>query len=68
MLERNSKNLMRIANEEKQIVHAMNMHNSEYVMICAMENNYISNTLKKLLLQSNLHSSYISYKMIKRES
>ena len=34
MLERNSKKLMRIANESKQRIFAMDMHDSDYVMTC----------------------------------
>ena len=38
------------------------MHDSDYVMNCTTAIPYISNTLKKLLLQSDLHSSYIQTK------
>ena len=58
MLERNKK-FMRIENESKQAIHAMDTHDSEYVMTCTTAINSISNTLKKLLVQSDLHSSYI---------
>ena len=34
MLERNSKNLVVIVNESKQIINAMDMHDSYYVMTC----------------------------------
>ena len=34
MLERNSKNLVVIVNESKQIINAMDMHDSDYVMTC----------------------------------
>ena len=40
------------------MIHAMDMHDSEYVMTCTTTINSISNTLKKLLLQYDLHSSY----------
>ena len=37
----------------------MDLHDSDYVMTCNTTISFISNTLKKLLLQSYLHSSYI---------
>ena len=58
VLELNSNNLKIIANEEKQIIHAMDMHYSYYVMNFSAAIPSISNTLKKLLLQYDLHSSY----------
>ena len=62
MLERNSNNLKIIDNEAKQRIHAINMHDSYYVMNCTTTILYISNKLKKLLLQSYLHLSYIQIK------
>ena len=59
MLEHNSMKLTRVANESKQITNATDMHDSKYVMTCNTAITSISNTLKKLLLQSNFHSSYI---------
>ena len=38
----------------------MDMYDSDYVMTCNTAITSISNTLKKLLLQSNFHSSYIN--------
>ena len=55
MLERNSNKLKRIENEAKQIIHSMDMHDSDYVITCTTEITSISNILKKLLLQSDLH-------------
>ena len=40
----------------------MYMHDSDYVMTCTNTIISISNTLKKLSLQSDLHSSYIQTK------
>ena len=34
ILERNSNHLSRIANNAKQIIHAMDVHDSDFVMIC----------------------------------
>ena len=59
MLEHNSMKLTRVANESKQRTNATDMHDSKYVMTCNTAITSISNTLKKLLLQSNFHSSYI---------
>ena len=58
-LERNSNNLLRIGNSAKQRMHATDMHDSNYVMIYTTEIISISNTLKKLLIPLDLHSSYI---------
>ena len=58
VLELNSNNSKMISNEVKQIIHAIDMHDSEYFMTCTTAISYISNTLKKLLLQYDLHSSY----------
>ena len=38
------------------------MHDSDYVMACTTAIDSISNTLKKLLLRSDLNSSYIQTK------
>ena len=57
-MERNSNNLKIIYNGEKQTIHAMDMHYSYCVMTCTIKITFTSNTLKKLLLQYNLHSSY----------
>ena len=34
ILELNSNNLLRTDNEAKQIIHAMDMHNLDYIMTC----------------------------------
>ena len=59
MLEQNSNNLMRISNKAKQTIHAMDIHDSEYVMTCTTKINSISNIFKNLLLRSDLNSFYI---------
>ena len=51
VLECNSNNIKIIDNEEKQRIHEMNMHGSDYVMNYTTTIPSISNTLKKLLLQ-----------------
>ena len=51
MLECNSNNLKIIVNKSKQIIHAKDMHDSEYVLNCTTAVPSISNTLNKLLLQ-----------------
>ena len=59
MLELNSNNLMRIANEAKQRINEMYIHDSYYVINCNSAVNSILNTLMKLLLHSDLNSYYI---------
>ena len=59
ILECNTKNLAKLPIAVKQIIHAEVTDNSEYFMICINTIPSTSNTLKKLLLQKNLHSSYI---------
>ena len=49
-----------IANED--FFNAVDIHDSDYVMNCTTAITSISNTLKKLLLQSDFHSSYIQTK------
>ena len=67
MLELNSNKLKRIVNETKQIIHEMDMHDSDYVMTCTTAISFISNTLKKLLLHSYSHIYYIQTKYNGRE-
>ena len=67
MLEKNSNNSNIIANEAKPIIHAMGMHDSDYVMTCTTAITSISNKLKKLLLHYDLHSSYNRTKYIGEE-
>ena len=55
ILERNINNLLRIENEAKQIIHAMDNTDSGYIMTCNTATYSISNTLKKLWIQSYLH-------------
>ena len=59
ILKHNSVNLSINTNNSKQVIHAIHMHDSEYVMICTTEISYISNTLKNLLIPSDFHSYYI---------
>ena len=59
ILERNSNNLSRIANNVKQKIHSMDMHDSDYVLIFTTGIPYISNTLNKLWIPSDFHSSYM---------
>ena len=59
MLERNSNNLFIIENEVKQIIHAMDMNDSDYVMTFTTAIPSISINLNKLWIKSGFHSSYI---------
>ena len=59
MLELNSNNLQRISNESEQIIYSMDMNYLDYVMTFTTAITSISNTIKKFLLQSDFHSSYI---------
>ena len=58
VLEQNPNDLKIISNEAKQIINAMYMHDSDYVMNCTTAITSISNTLKNVLLRYNLHSLY----------
>ena len=55
VLECNSNILNIIANEAKQIIHAMCIYDSYYVMNYTTAIPSTSNTLNKLLLQYDLH-------------
>ena len=59
ILECNLNNLLRLANETKQIVWAMDIYYLDYVMTCNKEISLISNTVKKLWLPSDLYSSHL---------
>ena len=59
ILERNLNNLSTIANNAKQIIYAMDMHDSDYIMIFTTEITSIPNNLKKLWIKSYVHSYYI---------
>ena len=59
MLECNSKNLIRIVDEAKQRINAMDMHDSDYVIIFTTLITSISKTLNNLWMPSEYHSSYI---------
>ena len=59
ILECNNNNLAKILNEVKQIIHAKETDNSDYVMTCINKITSTSNTLKKFSLHKSLHSSYI---------
>ena len=62
ILERNSNSLKEIPNSAKERIHQEETHDSEYVITCNTTIPSISNTLKKLWLQSIFHSSYIQTK------
>ena len=59
ILECNFNNLAKLTNEVKQIIHAEETDNSDYVMTCTNTIPSISNTLNKLLLHKIIYSSYI---------
>ena len=59
IIEHNSKKLRSEPNEEKQRIHAINMHQSYFVMDCYVETSSLANTINKLHIQSDLHSGYI---------
>ena len=50
---------MRIAKNTKQRIHATDMHDKDYGMICTTAITSISSTLKNFWIPSYLHSSYI---------
>ena len=60
ILERNPNNKSIISNEAKQIIHTMDMNDSDYVMLCTTVIFFrIKHPLKGFFTQSYLHSSYI---------
>ena len=67
ILERNSNNLRKITNLEKQRIHAEETHDSDYIMTFNTTINFISNTLNNLLSHSSLHYSYIQTKYNDKE-
>ena len=59
ILEHNSTELSIVPNEVKQIMHAIDMHDSEYVMSCYTSITYVANTVKKLHIMSDLNYGHI---------
>ena len=59
ILEINSNKLLIIDNEAKQIIHAIDMHDSDFFMTITTAIPSVSNTLNKLWIHSDLHSYYI---------
>ena len=58
ILECNTNSLAKLPNEAELRIHAEETDNSEYVITCMNIIPSTSNTLKKLLLNKMLHSSY----------
>ena len=50
---------MSVPNEEKLIIHAINIHKPEFVMVCYTSIPFVENTLKKFRIVSGFHSVYI---------
>ena len=67
ILECSSNILKKIPNLVKQRIHVEEAHNSDYVMTGITTIPSISNTLKKLLFRSSLHSSYFQNKYNDKE-
>ena len=59
ILEHNSNNLSSVPNKSKQIIHVVNIHESEFFMACYTSTNSVENALNKLYIQSDLNSGYI---------
>ena len=59
ILECNDNNLAKLTNDVKQITHTEETDNSEKVMTCINTITSTSNTLKNLVVDKSLHSSYI---------
>ena len=66
-LECNVNNLAKLPNEVKQIIHAEETYNSDFVMTCINTITSTSNTLKNLLLNKSLHFSYIQREFNEKE-
>ena len=59
ILECNTNNFVKLPNQVKQIIHAEEAYNLDYVMTCINTIPSTSNTLKNLILNKILYSSYI---------
>ena len=59
ILECNMNNLAKIPNDIKQIINAEETDNSDKVTTCINTIPSTSNTLKNLVVNKSLHSSYI---------
>ena len=59
--------MAKLPNEVKQIIHAEETDNSDFVMTCINKIPSTSNTLKKLLLHRSLHCSFIKTKYNDKE-
>ena len=59
ILEHNSKNLSIVPNEAKQIINAINMHDSDFVMAFYTSINSVENTINKFHIVSDLNFGYI---------
>ena len=57
--QHNSKHLSSVHNEDKQRIHAIDIHKSDFVMDFYTEISYVSNTITKFHVQSYLHHGYI---------
>ena len=56
ILEHNSKHLSGVSNEEKQIIHGINILKTDFVMECYTIISSVENTINKLHIQSNFRS------------
>ena len=59
ILEYNDNNLEKLPNDVKQSIHAEETDDSDKVMTCINKIPSTSNTLKNLVVNKSLHSSYI---------
>ena len=59
IIEHNSKNLSCVLNEVKKRVHAIDIHDSDYVMACYIEIRFVASIIKKSHMISYLHYDYI---------
>ena len=59
ILECNTNNFVKLPNQVKQIIRAEEAYNLDYVMTCINTIPSTSNTLKNLILNKILYSSYI---------
>ena len=67
IIEHNSKNLSNLPNEVKQIIYAIDIRDSDYVITCYKQITSVSNTINKLRIMSDLHyAKYITSIMINK--
>ena len=68
ILEQRSKNLSSLPNKEKQRIHTIDMHDSEYVMDCYTSIRSVGNTIKEtgyyVCYRKKVHEVCLNYEVV----